>query len=91
MAIRIHRRPQFDLEVNPIVCVHLDEPNRSKRVFCLWRWGVEAGPVMVTRRGITSHARVITGAQIGKLRRALFLPGRWKWNAWVRDATALLG
>jgi len=91
MAILIHRKPQFDLEVKPIVCVHLDEPNRSKRVFCLWRWGVEVGPVRVTRRGIISDAHVLTGDQIGKLRRALFLPGRRKWNAWVRDATALLG
>ena len=25
---------------------------------------------------------------IGKQRRALFITGTWKWNAWVRDSTA---
>lgn len=25
---------------------------------------------------------------IGSARRLLFLPGSWRWNAWVRDVTA---
>lgn len=28
--------------------------------------------------------------RIGPLRRVLFVPGSWKWNAWVRDITARL-
>ena len=27
---------------------------------------------------------------IGRVRRALLLPGSWKWNAWMRDWTAMV-
>lgn len=39
----IHRLEQWDLECWPFVCVHLRTPNRSRRIFCLWRWGVQIG------------------------------------------------
>jgi hypothetical protein len=41
--LSVHRKEQYDLECKPLVCVHLTEPNRSRRLFCLWRWGVQVG------------------------------------------------
>lgn len=31
----VHRKEQWDLGVNPIVCVHKVSPNTTERVFCL--------------------------------------------------------
>ena len=40
LGYRIHRKEQWDLECWPIVCVHKEAPGESKRVFCLWVWGM---------------------------------------------------
>lgn len=34
---------------------------------------------------------ILTSKQLGRLRRALFVPWDSKWNAWVCDITAKLG
>lgn len=34
---------------------------------------------------------MLTNAQVGKLRRALFMPFNCRWNSWVRQLTAYLG
>ena len=44
----IHRKRQFDLECWPIIAVHWQTANRSKRIFCLWRRGIEIGPLLAT-------------------------------------------
>lgn len=39
----IHRLEQWDIDCWPIVCIHWKTPNRSRRIFCLWHWGVQIG------------------------------------------------
>jgi hypothetical protein len=39
----VHRLEQWDLACWPIVCIHWRTPNRCKRIFCLWRIGVQIG------------------------------------------------
>jgi hypothetical protein len=39
----VHRKEQWDLECAPWVCIHLRRGNYSKRVFCLWRGGIQLG------------------------------------------------
>lgn len=46
----IHRLEQWDLECWPIVCVHWKTANRSKRIFCLWLWGIQVGSAQLTRK-----------------------------------------
>lgn len=33
--IWVHRKEQLDLDVKPIVCVHIKKPNMTKRLFCI--------------------------------------------------------
>lgn len=39
----LHRQEQWDLDCWPLLCIHWQTPNRSRRVFCLWRWGIQIG------------------------------------------------
>lgn len=41
----VHRKEQWDLNCWPIVCVHqrYDHGNGSRRIFCLWLWGIQIG------------------------------------------------
>lgn len=48
----LHRREQWDLDCDPWLCVHWRRPDSSMRVFCVWRWGLDLGPLLITRRGI---------------------------------------
>ncbi len=41
--INVHRKEQWDLNCWPLLCVHVHRPNGSRRVFCLWRGGVQVG------------------------------------------------
>jgi hypothetical protein len=50
--LHVHRKEQWDLDCWPIVCVHNRTHNRSKRVFCLWLWGVQIGNCALTRKGV---------------------------------------
>lgn len=34
---------------------------------------------------------MLTGKQVGRIRRALFVPWKSRWNSWVRSITALFG
>ena len=44
VKLKFHRKEQFDLEVlKPILVVHLSTPNRSTRLLCLWRNGLQFG------------------------------------------------
>lgn len=61
----IHRKEQWDLECFPIICIHRRTPNRSARVFCLWRWGLQVG-----NRGLFVTPNVF---ELGRRR------GRWPW------------
>ncbi len=38
-----HRKEQWDLKCNPILCIHEHVPNRSTRIFCIWFWGIQLG------------------------------------------------
>lgn len=51
-GVSIHRKEQWDLDCIPFVCVHLRLPNSSTRIFCVWRWGIQIRPFMLTRRCI---------------------------------------
>lgn len=42
-SLWVHRLEQWDLDCWPFVCVHWRQPNRCRRIFCLWRWGVQIG------------------------------------------------
>lgn len=50
--IHIHCKQQWDLQCNPIICIHYKKPNRSKRVFCIWRGGIQIGSFQITVQGI---------------------------------------
>ena len=55
----IHRLEQWDLDCWPIVCIHWHRPGRSTRVFCLWRWGIQVRPFMLTSRAVSFRGRVV--------------------------------
>jgi hypothetical protein len=52
-ALSIHRKEQWDLDCWPLICAHWNTPNRSRRVFCLWRWGIQVGRGRVTQRSLS--------------------------------------
>jgi hypothetical protein len=41
----LHRKEQWDLDCWPFICIHwrYDYGNGSRRIFCLWRWGIQIG------------------------------------------------
>jgi hypothetical protein len=43
IKLSIHRKEQWDLNVYPIVCIHREIPNRSTRIFCIWKYGIQIG------------------------------------------------
>jgi hypothetical protein len=43
MKLWFHRKEQWDLNCTPLICVHFKKPGLSKRIFCLWFWGVQIG------------------------------------------------
>lgn len=51
--ISIHRKEQWDLDCWPLLCVHWTTPNRSRRILCLWRWGIQVGSARVTQRSFS--------------------------------------
>jgi hypothetical protein len=55
----IHRNEQYDLPCYPIICVHWMRPNRSTRVLCVWRWGLQIRPLMITRNMLSIGSRII--------------------------------
>ena len=55
----IHRLEQWDLDCWPIVCVHWKQPNRSRRIFCLWRWGIQVRPFRLSRAGLWFGRRLL--------------------------------
>jgi hypothetical protein len=58
--LHVHRKEQWDLDCWPLVCVHwrYDGGNGNKRIFCLWRWGIQVRPIMVTSRALHIGRRV---------------------------------
>jgi hypothetical protein len=54
----IHRKEQWDLDCWPLVCIHWKVPNRTTRIFCLWRWGIQVRPLMLTSRALHIGRRV---------------------------------
>ena len=54
-----HRLEQWDLDCWPLVCVHVHTPDRSRRLFCLWRWGIQIRPLMLTRKGLRIGRRMV--------------------------------
>ena len=63
----IHRLEQWDLDCWPMICVHWRSVDRSQRVFCLWRWGVQLGPsrwgVLLTTRALHIGRRIVWRAK----------------------------
>ncbi len=55
----IHRLEQWDLDCWPLVCVHWKRPNRSTRIFCVWRWGIQIRPLMLSARGLSVRGRPV--------------------------------
>lgn len=53
--LSFHRKEQYDLNVQPWVCIHARTANASQRVFCLWSGGVQVGR-RVCRWGSTRPA-----------------------------------
>ncbi len=54
MRFSIHRKEQYDLECWPLVCIHAQgttpSGNRySKRVLCVWLWGLQVGSRVFAR------------------------------------------
>ena len=47
--LSIHRKEQWDLDCWPLLCAHW----RSRRVFCLWRWGFQVGRARVTAQRLS--------------------------------------
>lgn len=51
-AIKFHQKEQWDLnrtaDVIPFICVSYETPDRSKRIFCLWRYGIQIGNFLLT-------------------------------------------
>lgn len=47
-----HRLEQWDLDCWPILCIHWKTSDRSKRIFCLWLWGIQIGNMHMTRRSV---------------------------------------
>lgn len=50
--IWFHRKEQFDLDCWPLICLHWRTLDGSKRLFCLWLWGIQIGKFMATRKAI---------------------------------------
>lgn len=50
--IQIHNKEQDDLNCFPIVCIHWRKPGHSKRIFCLWKWGLQVFGFRITSRYI---------------------------------------
>lgn len=56
--LSFHRKEQFDLRCWPWLCVHWRTANRSMRIFCVWRWGIQVRPVLLTRRALHVGHRI---------------------------------
>ena len=54
----LHRLEQWDLACWPIICAHWNTPNRSMRIFCLWRWGLQIRPLMLTTKALHIGRRI---------------------------------
>ena len=50
----IHRLEQWDLGCSPLLAMHWRMRGWSRRILCLWTWGVQLGPrgygLFLTRR-----------------------------------------
>jgi hypothetical protein len=60
----LHRLDQWDLGYSPLLAAHWRTADRSVRVLCLWRWGLQLGP---------------RGAGLFLTRRTLMIGG-WMWR-----------
>lgn len=54
-----HRLEQWDLECWPWLCVHWSTPDRSKRIFCIWAWGIQIRPFILTRKMLRIGRRIV--------------------------------
>lgn len=43
MSFAFHRKDQLDLQCKPLICVHLKKTGTSRRIFCLWLFGLQVG------------------------------------------------
>ena len=55
----IHRLEQWDLDCWPLVCIHWRRPGRSTRIFCLWRWGIQVRPFMLSPKAAWYGSRLL--------------------------------
>ena len=55
----IHRLEQWDLDCWPLICVHWKRPNRSTRIVCVWRWGIQVRPFRLSRAGLWYGRRLL--------------------------------
>ncbi len=57
----LHRLEQWDLGCRPWLCVHwrYDHGNGCRRIFCLWRWGIQVRPLTLTRKGLSYKGRLL--------------------------------
>lgn len=39
----LHRLEQWDYGCWPLLCAHWTRPNHTRRIFCVWRWGIQIG------------------------------------------------
>ncbi len=53
----LHRLEQWDLGCWPWLCIHWRTANRSTRIFCVWRWGIQIRPFKLTRKGLSYRGR----------------------------------
>lgn len=51
-SLWFHRKEQYDLNCWPIICLHWREPGHSKRLFCLYFWGVQIGKFRLNSKAI---------------------------------------
>lgn len=54
----IHRLEQWDFDCWPLNA-HSKRPNRSTRIVCVWRWGIQVRPFRLSRAGLWMGRRLL--------------------------------
>lgn len=53
-SFKFHRKEQWDLnragDIIPVICISLETPDSSRRIFCLWKYGIQVGGFLLTPR-----------------------------------------
>ena len=57
--IKFHRREQDDLACKPWLAAHWKRPGVSRRLFCVWLWGLEAGRFGISSKAIRWRSKVL--------------------------------